>query len=144
MEYGALRLVDQTSWFELYFAGKKQYSPIVLKAVEDSSHALVDVLKIHGFGELKRAFYCTGVCDSKDPVHPALLTVTNEGQCTKKPREACRFPLSSDYMCWINATEGIIIIIITLLKCLMKIPGLYTFVLISMHAKCILLASFSC
>ena len=105
-EYGALRLVDQTSWFELYFAGKMQYSPIVLEAVEDSSHALVDVLKIHGFGELKRAFHCTGVCGSKDPVHPALLTVTNEGQCTK--REACRFPLSSEHMCWINATEGII------------------------------------
>ena len=105
-QYGALRLVDQTSWFELYFAGKMQYSPIVLKAVEDSSHALVDVLNIHGFGELKRAFHCTGVCGSKDPVHPALLTVTNEGQCTK--REACRFSLSSEHMCWINATEGII------------------------------------
>ena len=104
-EYGALRLVDQTSWFELYFAGKMQYSPIVLKAVEDSSRALVDVLKTHGFGELKRAFHCTGVCDSKDPVHPALLTVTNEGQCTK--REACRFSLSSEHMCWIKPTKGI-------------------------------------
>ena len=104
-QYGALRLVDQTSWFELYFAGKMQYSPIMLKAVEDSSHALADVLKIRGFGELKRAFHCTGVCGSKDPVHPGLLTDTNEGQCTK--REARRFPLSSEHMCWIKPTEGI-------------------------------------
>ena len=119
-QYGALRLVDQTSRFELYFAGKTQYSPIMLKAVEDSSHVLADVLKINSFGKLKRAFHCTGVCGIKNPVHPALLTDTNECQCTRK--EAWRFPLSSKHMCWINATEGII----TLLKCLMKIPGLYT------------------
>ena len=83
-QYGALRLVDQTSWFELYFAGKLQYSQIMLEAVEESSRALADVLNIHSFGVLKRAFHCTGVCGSKHPVHPALLTDTNECQCTKR------------------------------------------------------------
>ena len=103
-QYGALRLVDQTLWFELYFAGKLQYSQIMLEAVEESSRALADVLNIHSFGVLKRAFHCTGVCGSKHPVHPALLTDTNEGQCTK--RAIYRFALSSNRTCWINLTTG--------------------------------------
>ena len=103
-QYGALRLVDQTSWFELYFAGKMQYSQIMLQAVEDSSRVLTDVLNIHSFGVLIRAFHCTGVCGSKHPVHPALLTDTNEGQCTK--REIYRFALSSQQMHWISSSVG--------------------------------------
>ena len=104
-QYGALRIVDQTLWFELYFAGKLQHSQIMLEAVEESSRALVGVLNIHGFGVLKRAFHCTGVCGSKDPVHPGLLlTDTNEGQCTK--RALYRFALSSNRICWINPTTG--------------------------------------
>ena len=76
----------------------------MLEAVEESSRALADVLNIHSFGVLKRAFHCTGVCGSKHPVHPALLTDTNEGKCTK--RASYRFALSSNHTCWINPTTG--------------------------------------
>ena len=103
-QYGALRIVDQTSWFELYFAGKMQYSQSMLEAVENSSFHLSNILNIHGFGELQRAFRCTGVCGSKDPVHPGVLTVTNECCCTK--RRAYRFTLSSEQMYWISSSLG--------------------------------------
>ena len=36
----------------MYFAGKLQYSQIMLEAVEESSRALPDVLNIHSFGVL--------------------------------------------------------------------------------------------
>ena len=73
----------------------------MLEAVEESSRALPDVLNIHSFGVLKRAFHCTGVCGNK---HPALLTDTNEEQCTK--RAIYRFALSSNCTCWINPTTS--------------------------------------
>ena len=74
----------------------------MLKAIEESSHALSNEMDNHGFGELNRGFRCTGICGNKDTPHPALLlTQSNEAQCTK--RDAYRFDLSSEHTCWIDS-----------------------------------------
>ena len=102
---GALLVVDQTSWFELYFAGEISKFPVMLQAVEESSHCLADRMKIQGYGELTRCVRCRrDSCDAPF-IHPGIiLPQSNMAECTT--REAYRFQLSPEQKHWIKSSSG--------------------------------------
>ena len=101
---GALLVVDQTSWFELYFSGEILKFPLMLEAVEESSHRLADRMKIHGYGELTRV-RCQRVCCDAPFIHPGIiLPQSNTAECTE--REAYRFELSPEEKHWIKSSSG--------------------------------------
>ena len=104
-QYGALLVVDQISWFELYFSGEMTKFHIVLEAVEESSRDLIQIMKIRGYGNLKRAFRCPRVSCGTDLVHPGvIIPESNMAKCTKKA--SYRFPLSPKQMHWIKSNTG--------------------------------------
>ena len=102
---GALLVVDQTSWFELYFAGEISKFPHMLEAVEESSRRLADRMKIHGYGELTRCVRCPrDSCDAPF-IHPGIiLPQSNMAECTN--REAYRFELSPEQKHWFKSSSG--------------------------------------
>ena len=103
--YGPLLIVDQISWFELYFEGEKTKFPIILEAVEESSRDLTHVMKIHGYGDLKRAVRCPRVRCKTCLTHPGLIIPeSNTAKCTKKA--SYRFPLSPEQKLWIKSSSG--------------------------------------
>ena len=104
-QYGPLLVVDQISWFELYFSGEKTKFPIILEAVEESSRDLAHIMKIRGYGELKRAFCCPSVQCKTDLIHPGvIIPESNMAKCTKK--SSYRFPLSPKQKLWIKSSSG--------------------------------------
>ena len=102
---GALLVVDQISWFELYFAGEILKFPLMLEAVDESSRRLADRMKIHGYGELIRGVRCPGVSCDAPFIHPdIILPQCNMAECTE--REAYRFELSPEQKHWIKSSSG--------------------------------------
>ena len=102
---GALLVVDQTSWFELYFSGEILKFPLMLEAVEESSRRLADRMKIHGYGELIRGVRCPGVSCDAPFIHPGIiLPQCNVAECTEM--EAYRFELSPEQKHWIKSSAG--------------------------------------
>ena len=102
---GALLVVDQTSWFELYFAGEIQKFPLMLEAVEESSRHLANRMKIRGYGELMRGIRCPRVSCDAPFIHPGIiLPQPNMAECTT--REAYRFQLSPKQKRWIKSSSG--------------------------------------
>ena len=101
----ALLLVDQTSWFELHFAGEIQKFPLMLEAVEESSRHLANRMKIRGYGELMRGIRCSRVSCAAPFIHPGIiLPQSSMAECTM--REAYRFQLSPKQKHWINSNSG--------------------------------------
>ena len=102
---GALLVVDQTSWFELYFAGEILKFPLMLEAVEESSRRLADRMKIHGYGELIRGVRCPRVSCDAPFIHPGIiLPQSNMAECTE--REAYRFQLLPEQKHWFKSSSG--------------------------------------
>ena len=102
---GTLLVVDQTSWFELYFSGEILKFPLMLEAVEESSRRLADRMKIHGYGELIRGVRCPGVSCDAPFIHPGIiLPQCNMAECTEM--EAYRFELSPEQKHWIKSNSG--------------------------------------
>ena len=86
----------------MYFSGEKTKFPIVLEALEESSRDLMHIMKIRGYGDLKRAFRCPRVTCDTDLVHPGvIIPESNMAKCTKKA--SYRFPLSPKQMHWIKS-----------------------------------------
>ena len=84
---GALLLVDQTLWFELYFAGEIQKFPLMFEAVEESSHhlELANRMNIRGYGELMHGIQCPHVSCDAPFIHPRIiLPQSSMAECTMR------------------------------------------------------------
>ena len=104
-QYGPLLVVDQISWFELYFSGENTKFPIILEAVKESSRDLAHIMKLRGYGELKRAFRCPSIQCKTGFTHPGvIIPESNMAKCTRK--SSYRFPLSPEVKLWIKSSSG--------------------------------------